>query len=103
MLMKKSFSIIFLAASLLTYGASLSLPASAEDTGKMLYMAVQSQDIPTLQRLLAQGAKPNYRENGRPLLGWAAQNGNVEVVKVLLKAGADPNEFDENPGHTPLM
>jgi len=70
---------------------------------KKLYLAILTQELPIVQSLLGSGAKADYRENGRPLLGWAAQTGNVPIVEALLKAGANPNVADENIGHTPLM
>ncbi|MCB0330621.1 MAG: ankyrin repeat domain-containing protein, partial [Bdellovibrionales bacterium] len=70
---------------------------------KQLYQAVQFQDVAQIQALASKGADVNHKENGRPILGWAAQNGNVEVVSALLKLGANPNIADEGVGHTPLM
>jgi ankyrin repeat protein len=68
-----------------------------------LFEAVQLQDVEALKALLAKGADANTIENGRPLLGWAAQNGNTQIVDLLLKAGANPNLADQGIGHTPLM
>jgi len=92
-----------LIVSLTCYFAFCSSPAFAGANEKELYGAVLSQDIPGIKALLAKGADVNYLENGRPLLGWAAQNGSTEVVDVLLKAGANPNIADTGVGHTPLM
>lgn len=77
--------------------------ANAQGNGKELYFAVLSQDIEQIRALIAKGADVNYLENGRPILGWAAQNGNAEVVTLLLKSGANPNIADTGVGHTPLM
>ncbi len=70
---------------------------------KKLFEAVQFQDLVQIKALIAGGANANAVENGRPILGWAAQNGNVAVVDALLAAGADPNRSDIAVGHTPLM
>ena len=67
-----------------------------------LYEAVLFQDLPKITSLLQQGADANYRENNRPLLCWAAQNGNSTVVTKLIEAGADVNAVD-GIGHTPLI
>jgi ankyrin repeat protein len=69
-----------------------------------LYLSVQFQDIPKITEWISKGADVNTVENGRPLLGWAAQNGNPEVVELLLKAGANPNISDSDDlKQTPLM
>lgn len=77
--------------------------AASGKNGKELYRAVLYQDIAQIKSLIAGGADVNYKENGRPIIGWAAQNGNAEVVSLLLKGGADPNIADEGVGHTALM
>jgi len=78
--------------------------AASDPSGDALYEAVLFQDLAKVKSLVANGADVNYIARGRPLLGWAAQNsGDVEVLKFLLKAGANPNIADEGVGHTPLM
>ena len=76
---------------------------NAADLNSELYQAVLVQDVGEINKLIAAGANPNHLENGRPLLGWAAQNGNVEVVKALIDAKGDVNVADVGIGHTPLM
>ena len=90
---------------LLTVFLSLSVSVGFADDAlnKQLYQAVQFQDLPQIQGLVSKGADVNHKENGRPILGWAAQNGNAEVVSALLKLGANPNIADDGVGHTPLM
>lgn len=39
--------------------------------------------------------------NGRTALSWVVENGNIEVVNVLLEDGIDQN-FKDNNGRTPL-
>lgn len=41
--------------------------------------------------------------DGWPPLIWAARAGRVEVMTLLLDAGADPNRPDPRQGWTPLM
>ena len=82
--------------------AASPFPAAA-DTSKDLYMAVMMQDPLQVKSLLTKGANANYKENGRPVLAWAAQSGNDEIVSALLAAGADPNVADTSAGHTALM
>jgi ankyrin repeat protein len=52
-----------------------------------------SRDVVAL--LLAAGADPNTRHDGRPLLHDALQLGDVETAEALLAAGADPNAKDD--------
>ena len=79
--------------------------ASGADTqlDSALYDAVLFQDLPQVQSLIARGANANHKVNGRPVLAWASQNGNVAIVDALLKGGANPNVADQGIGHTPLM
>lgn len=93
---------ILVAALVLMMGAT-SARAAGGEKGKELYQAVLFQDMDQIKSLIAAGADTNYIENGRPILGWAAQNGNVEVVKMLIAGKADVNLADKGIGHTPLM
>lgn len=77
------------------------LPASSGNDSK-LYDALLYADIPAMEQLLKKGANPNHLENNRSLLAWAAQDGALEAINILLSAGADPNLVD-GVGHTALM
>jgi ankyrin repeat protein/L-ascorbate metabolism protein UlaG (beta-lactamase superfamily) len=58
---------------------------------------------PTVRLLLENGAKATVRtEGGRTPLRAAVDNGNAEIVDLLLKAGADPRTPAEDSGMTPL-
>ncbi len=55
--------------------------------------------------LLAQGVSPNARavaQSRQTALHSAAWNGDLEMVKILVEAGADPNALDEEYKGTPL-
>ena len=75
----------------------------AAPTGEELYSALLMQDSIKVKALLAAGADANHRENGRPMLVWAAQSMNVPLVQALLEGKAGVNIPDEGLGHTPLM
>ena len=55
--------------------------------------AVRADNTAEAIKLLGKGADPNSRSspNGWSALHYAAMNGNVEIVKALIKYGADPN------------
>ena len=55
--------------------------------------AVKADNTAEAVKLIGKGADANSRisPNGWSALHYAARNGNVEIVKTLLKAGADPN------------
>ena len=56
-----------------------------------------------LRRLIADGAEADVADaDGRTPLHLAARSGSVDVARVLLEAGADPNRPDRY-GHTPLL
>ncbi len=69
--------------------------------GESLLMAtISSRDAETAKRLLASGANPGS-ESGRTALHVAARAGDVELVRLLLQHGGDPNAVDPS-GATPL-
>lgn len=76
---------------------------SQADGTTALHWAVYTDDLDTVQRLLAAGADATLASRtGITPLGLAALNGNVTIVEALLAAGADPNGVLSG-GQTPLM
>jgi ankyrin repeat protein len=71
---------------------SACLAPSPEKLKESLFTAVKSDDGPTVQALIKQGAdvKSPEAEGGWSALHYAAWNGNVEIVSMLLASGADP-------------
>jgi ankyrin repeat protein len=55
--------------------------------------AIRANNTEEAIRLINKGANPNSvsSPNGWSALHYAAMNGNAEIVKDLLKYGADPN------------
>jgi ankyrin repeat protein len=52
---------------------------------------------------LLNGINYNTRDiNGTPVLAWAIQKGDSEMVSLLLDAGADPDILDRQSGETAL-
>ncbi len=62
-------------------------------------------DLPTLERLLAAGARPDERDtHGWSLLSRAARAGQVESIRMLLRAGARADDADTGGNRwTPLQ
>jgi ankyrin repeat protein len=67
-----------------------------------LMTAVKADNTEEARKLIGKGADPNSRTSptGWSVLHYAARNGNVEIVGLLLKAGADPNYSGTMEGQT---
>jgi hypothetical protein len=66
--------------------------------------ATADEQVAFATALLDAGARTDVRDEllqSTPL-GWACRWGRVELVKLLLKRGADPLEADAAPAFTPL-
>ena len=76
--------------------------ASAEDVDD-LYQAAGDGDVSQVSRLLDSGIDVNARtSNGSYALNNAAVEVRLEVVRLLLNRGADPN-VQNSQGDTPLI
>jgi ankyrin repeat protein len=69
-----------------------------------LFRGIKANDLPSAQAALAAGADPQaVDEDGVSALTWAAQGGNLRMVKLLLDSGASVNPATEETIATPLM
>lgn len=68
----------------------------------VLFRAVNTDLLPRIRRGLWKGLSCKLSSAGNTALTYACAGGFVDVVKVLLKAGANIEDHNEN-GHTPLM
>lgn len=77
-------------------------PVYAEGTQRELIATASRNDIKGVEALLKRGVNPNavIDEWGENALMHAVSNGNVEMTRVLLEAGADPDL--KGRGFTPL-
>jgi len=66
-----------------------------------LHYASAAGDVPTVHRLLAEGADPNAADdNGMTPLHFATQESRLEVALILLDAGASVDSMDTQWQHT---
>jgi ankyrin repeat protein len=73
------------------------------DTGEDLLAAVRKGDAGRVKALLAQGADANAKSPyGATGLFFAADRGNIEIIKILLDHGANVNVKDTFYGATAL-
>jgi ankyrin repeat protein len=81
-------SLIIFAATLFLFSATGCKPSP-----ESLMAAIRADNTAEAVRLIGKGADANSRSapNGWSALHYAAMNGNAEIVKALLKYGADPN------------
>jgi len=70
---------------------------------KNIPRAAQANDVGKVRSLLSDGVSPNQTQENGGTAGMhiAAQTGNLQIMAVLYKAGADINQRD-NLGNTPL-
>lgn len=86
----------------LELGGVMGVMMAAPDT--LLVRAIWREDVREVERLLAEGADVNELDestNSAPL-AEAAATGNLEMVRTLLAAGAEPNARNSR-GTTALM
>jgi len=57
-----------------------------------LYDAVNRQDIKLMKELLDAGADANEKYSGAPMILWAANSGNCDMIKLLVEKGAKVDE-----------
>jgi ankyrin repeat protein len=66
-----------------------------------LKVFAEAGDCAALEYLLQVGADVDFTSSGETALHAAVQNGAPQCVRILLQAGANPNQQDAD-GHTPL-
>lgn len=77
-------------------------PTEREQISDALYLSSRNGQAQVVQELLAHDPDLSFRAFlGATVLHWAYFSGNVEVVKLLLQAGADPTARDDEYDCTP--
>ena len=65
--------------------------------------AAMRQDVDAVRGLIARGADPDAAHgDGMTALHWAAEHGDLEIVELLVDAGADVEARTRLGSHTPL-
>ena len=78
-------------------------PATAASIDPPLVRAVKDADRAAVRTLLQQRVDPNQAEpDGTTALHWAARRDDVELVRSLIRAGANVQAVNRY-GVTPLM
>jgi ankyrin repeat protein len=73
-----------------------------EGVNSLLVEVVRKNDLAAVKAVLNQGADPNARSAGSPVLRLAASGGSAPIVQALLDKKADPDEKGPE-GFTALM
>ncbi len=83
---------------------TLTLTIFAQDAKEEFLTAARKGDIEKVKAMLAQGIDVNTRSKyNATALSFACDRGNVELVRLLLEKGADPNATDSFYGATPIV
>jgi ankyrin repeat protein len=84
-------------------GANVPPPTKASEASPATVLAARSGDAAAMKSALAAGGGTEAQErmSQRTALHFAAENGNMEVVRMLLDAKANPNAQDRT-GKTPV-
>ncbi len=87
------FFLFFLCTSI---SSSVEEIVSAED---LLFKAIEEENVQEVETLLQKGAKVEKKnEDGNTPLHVAAYKGNVDIIEILLKFGANPHERNYRDG-----
>ncbi|MHB2025675.1 MAG: ankyrin repeat domain-containing protein [Elusimicrobiota bacterium] len=98
----KIFSPFAVAAIMVSACAHFPSAARRTRLDAMLLAAAEKRNALSAKALIAQGADPNSSDlAGRTALYWAADQGDLKMTKLLVRAGANVNLAAQD-GQTPL-
>ena len=70
----------------------------SERLARELLNAIEYGDTDKVKTLLESGANPNLSVKDVPLLHWACEEDNIEIVRAFVTSGADVDKCDERDG-----
>ncbi|MFT5442042.1 MAG: ankyrin repeat protein [Myxococcota bacterium] len=73
-----------------------------ENGANALYYAINKRDTHSVRTLIENGSSVKGTDKSAPPIIFAAGMHNVEVVRLLVEAGADVNAVNKKNGFTPL-
>ena len=73
----------------------LALPAASADDGSGLFQAIRNGDVAYIKAHLTKAELEVRDGRGATPVMYAAAFGNIETLRILLDAGADPNARNE--------
>lgn len=80
-----------------------SIPVTATKADRALFKSIVADDVKGVQRALKDGASINVRDDfARTPLHWAATDGNLQIIHILIGAGA-PLDARDRDYATPLF
>lgn len=80
------------------------LERNIENSSRAFVESVQDGDRFRMGLFLEAGFSPSLRDGaGVPVVNHAIRSGHIEMVEILLEAGADINGVAEDRGTTPIM
>ncbi len=77
------------------------VPYDCGEGDSLLSLATQGSSLEVMRALIDRGAPVNCEYRGASALYWAAINGRVDRVTLLLQNGADPTEAARCPNSGP--
>ena len=104
--MIQKFSSLFVLVFI--FAVPFAMPQEARETGKVfppqaVIIAAYRGDVEMLKQILATNPDKDVRDAlGATALHAAMYQSNIQVVKLLLENGFDPNARDTNNNYTPL-